>query len=135
MRKTIPKALRDKVWDQYIGKHKGIGQCYVCNDDLDSKSFQCGHIVAVSKGGEDVLENLRPVCSRCNQSVSTMNMDDFKKSYMPASTQVEKVKPIIPVPKTYNQISDQLIEKQKKINSDLIKHYKQIKDLVNIMVD
>lgn len=80
-RKTIPKAVKDKVWDTYIGKHNGTGQCYCCRTSIDSKSFDCGHVVAAALGGENVVENMRPVCSTCNKSMGTQNMEDFKLMY------------------------------------------------------
>jgi hypothetical protein len=80
-KKTIPKTIKNKVWDKYIGKEKGIGDCYVCSGEIDSKNFECGHIVAESKGGKQTLENLRAICSCCNKSIGTMNMDVFKLEY------------------------------------------------------
>ena len=38
MRKTIPKALKNKVWDTYIGIEKGIGKCFCCQKEIDSKN-------------------------------------------------------------------------------------------------
>lgn len=81
-RKSIPKVLKNQVWDKYIGREKGIGKCCCCDNEIDSRHFECGHIVAVAKGGEDSLVNLRPVCSLCNKSMSTMDMREFCKKYM-----------------------------------------------------
>ena len=78
---NIPKTIKSMVWNKYIGKEKGIGECYVCNEDVDSKHFELGHIFAKSKGGEDTVDNLRPVCSLCNKSIGTKDMDEFKKQY------------------------------------------------------
>ncbi|NDG68463.1 MAG: hypothetical protein EB135_03170, partial [Proteobacteria bacterium] len=41
--------------------------------------FECGHIIAEAKGGETSLENLRPICSTCNKSMKTINMNDYIK--------------------------------------------------------
>jgi hypothetical protein len=80
-KKPIPKTLKCKVWDTYIGKEKGIGNCFVCNCEIDSKHFECGHIIAESRGGMTLLTNLRPVCELCNKSIGNKNMLDFKKEY------------------------------------------------------
>ena len=80
-RKSIPKAVKDKVWNTYIGKSCGIGKCYCCDTIIDSKNFDCGHVVAAAHGGKNVTENLRPVCSTCNKSMGTQNMDEFKRIY------------------------------------------------------
>lgn len=77
----FPKAIKSMVWDKFIGKEKGIGLCYVCNNNIDSKHFELGHIQAKARGGETTIDNLRPVCSLCNKSIGTQNMDEFKKKY------------------------------------------------------
>ena len=78
----IPKILKNKVWDTFIGQEYGIGKCYCCNNNIDSKNFEAGHVIASSKNGQTILENLRPICGCCNKSMSTMNLEEFKKTYM-----------------------------------------------------
>ena len=48
-RKAIPKPIRNAVWDLYIGKEKGVGSCFVCGNEINSKSFECGHVISVSR--------------------------------------------------------------------------------------
>jgi 5-methylcytosine-specific restriction endonuclease McrA len=79
--KNLPKIIKSLTWDKYIGKERGIGPCYVCAKDIDSKHFELGHIQAKAKGGSDEIDNLRPICSLCNKSIGTKNMDEFKKEY------------------------------------------------------
>ena len=83
MRKSIPKTLKNKVWDTYIGREKGIGNCFCCNKEIDSKNFDCGHIISVKQGGPTTLENMRPLCSTCNKSMGEKNMEQFKNKYFP----------------------------------------------------
>ena len=80
-KKSIPKTLKNDVWDYYIGRKYGIGNCYCCGNDLDSKNFHCGHVHAESKGGKTNLRNLRPICSVCNLSMGNQNMHTFMKKY------------------------------------------------------
>ena len=80
--KSIPKNIRSLVWDLYVGEDKGIGTCYVCNSKINSKHFECGHIIARANSGSSNVENLRPICSLCNKSIGSRNMDDFKKIYI-----------------------------------------------------
>ena len=82
-RTSIPKSLKNKVWNEYIGKEKGTGICLCCGVEIDSKKFDCGHIEAVNKGGKTVLENLRPICSTCNKSMGDQNLFEFKEKYFP----------------------------------------------------
>jgi 5-methylcytosine-specific restriction endonuclease McrA len=81
-RKTIPKKIKNLVWDNVIGKEKGIGNCYCCNDDIDSKHFEAGHIISVANGGKINVDNLKPICSCCNKSMGKQNLEDFKEEYM-----------------------------------------------------
>lgn len=78
-RVSIPKPIKNKCWDLYIGKDKGIGKCFVCNEnEISSKHYECGHVLAVANGGDNNVTNLRPICSECNKSMGTMNLDDYK---------------------------------------------------------
>lgn len=87
--KRVPKKLKIEIWNKFIGKKHGIGSCYVCNDEIDSKHFEAGHIKARAKGGETTIENLRPVCEPCNKSIGSMNMDDYKDKYYKKEPQFE----------------------------------------------
>ena len=70
-KETIPKAVREQVWLQNLGKvyeHK----CYVswCKNIITVFDFHVGHDIPESKGGVLELQNLKPICARCNQSMS-----------------------------------------------------------------
>ena len=77
-RKSIPKALRKRVWITYIGEIFK-GNCFCCKSNtIDSFDFHCGHIVAHVNGGQMTLENLRPICITCNNSMGTENLLEFQ---------------------------------------------------------
>lgn len=77
-KQSIPHVMRIDVWDKWIGKEKGIAKCMCCNKrDIEQLNFECGHVVAESNGGEMSIDNLRPICKPCNQSMSTKNMNEF----------------------------------------------------------
>jgi hypothetical protein len=80
--KSIPKTVKILVWNKYVGKEHGVGKCYVCSESIDSKHFECGHIQAKSQGGHENIDNLRPVCSVCNKSIGSTNMNKFKRQYI-----------------------------------------------------
>lgn len=81
-KKTIPKALKASVWITYIGKDIGATKCPCCNThEITQLSFDCGHVIAEALGGKTTLENLRPICSKCNKSMRTTHMDEFKKHF------------------------------------------------------
>jgi hypothetical protein len=70
-KETIPKALREQTWLQTFGKcyeHK----CYVnwCENEITVFDFHVGHDKPESKGGKLDVSNLKPICARCNLSMS-----------------------------------------------------------------
>jgi hypothetical protein len=74
---SIPKSLRDTVFSRYCQSYNDA-HCYVgCGEKLSPFNFECGHIVPEKNGGETTIDNLRPICGRCNKSMGTKNMFDF----------------------------------------------------------
>ena len=81
-KKKISATLKRLVWNKWIGEEIGKYKCLCCNvTDINQMSFNCGHIIAESKGGETILSNLKPICQNCNSSMASMNMDDFMKTF------------------------------------------------------
>jgi len=77
-KERIPVAVRAAVWNNYVGSKKGETKCFVgCGRTISTFNFQCGHVQAEAKGGKVTIDNLRPICSTCNQSMGTTNMEEF----------------------------------------------------------
>jgi len=70
-RKTVPVAMREQVWLQNLGRVYDHA-CYVswCENIITVSDFHVGHDKPDSRGGVLELPNLKPICSRCNQSMS-----------------------------------------------------------------
>lgn len=83
-KKNIPQALRKKVWIKCVGE-KFTGACYTCGSKITVYDWHCGHVHAEAAGGETHVDNLRPVCSTCNLSMGTQNMEDFKRKHFSRS--------------------------------------------------
>jgi hypothetical protein len=84
-RKVLPKGKRMAVWDRYFPKQR-IGNCLICNDEIDiSDKWEAGHIISHSKGGNDNIENLRPICVNCNRSMKATNMNEWALQNYPQS--------------------------------------------------
>jgi 5-methylcytosine-specific restriction endonuclease McrA len=69
----VPRAIREQVWLRFNGK-KYEAKCQVnwCKNVVDVFNYHVGHNIPKSKGGDTVLDNLRPICSRCNLSMSNI---------------------------------------------------------------
>jgi len=88
-KQRIPMSLRQQVWVTHCGetyKHR----CAVswCNQLVTPFDFECGHNVPESKGGATDLDNLRPICSKCNKSMgNSYSIDEFSKIANPAANE------------------------------------------------
>jgi hypothetical protein len=77
-KKSIPKALRMKLWEQQFGDTLS-GNCFTCHRNVKVDDFQAGHIIAEANGGQVTLSNLKVVCKPCNTSCGTMDLNSFKQ--------------------------------------------------------
>lgn len=126
-RKSIPKSLKHNVWNKYIGRENGVGPCFCCKNIIDSKAFECGHIIAQSRGGPTTERNLRPICCTCNKSMGTMNLIEFMNKYFPSnSSNNKRIQPA-----TKNKFTSQQEPKQHLYKSKSIDNGIQIIDLLN----
>jgi hypothetical protein len=81
-KQTIPEAVRLKVWSTYIGINQAEGKCFCCRDQtIHITHFQCGHIMSEHAGGQITIQNLRPICKKCNCSMGVNNMVEFMEKY------------------------------------------------------
>ena len=69
-KQNIPKAVREQCWLTTVGK-KYECKCYIpwCNNTMTVFDFHVGHDIPESKGGTLDIQNLKAICSRCNQSM------------------------------------------------------------------
>ena len=70
-KQNIPKAVREQCWIASFGKvfeHK----CYVdwCENIINPFDYHVGHDKPESKGGTLDISNIKPICARCNLSMS-----------------------------------------------------------------
>lgn len=69
-KQKIPKALAEQVWITRMG-YRFEGRCRVtwCKNRINVFDYECGHNIPESKGGKTTLDNLVPICARCNRSM------------------------------------------------------------------
>lgn len=72
-RPEITKAIRRAVWENSFGRIYE-SKCITrwCTRHIDVWTFECAHDVPHSKGGSTLVENLIPMCSECNSSMSNL---------------------------------------------------------------
>ena len=97
-KEKITAALREAVWIQKMGR-VFEGKCPVvwCPNVITVFDFQSGHNIPESKGGKTNIDNLLPICARCNLCMGDRyTIDDWSSMYM----SLEKPKPQVqPEPK------------------------------------
>lgn len=89
----IPKALREQVWISHMGDTFS-SKCKIswCQNRMTAFDFQCGHNIPESKGGSTTLENLIPICARCNTSMgNTYTIDEWSKTFGTSSAPIAPV--------------------------------------------
>ena len=133
-RKAIPKAVRRAVFTNYIttdDPNKLFGQCFVgCGTVITIDDFEVGHIVPVCKGGNDTIENLRPICRACNQSMGSQNLLDFKEKYGFKDIEDPEYMMQNSIPIDYvHYITNQIMNPVKQV-LDLNKEYLELNDSI-----
>lgn len=79
---AIPKAVKQDVWNIYVGSHIIEHRCLCCKKAyIRNTSFHCGHVISEKHGGTLEMHNLRPICASCNSSMGTENMIEYVKRY------------------------------------------------------
>lgn len=84
-KKKIPKALAEQVWISRMG-HRFEHKCAVswCRNRITVFDYECGHNIPESKGGKTTLDNLVPICGRCNRSMGdTYTIDEWVAKFAP----------------------------------------------------
>lgn len=91
-KKRIPRALREAVWIHHCGRTFEQG-CRTpwCKNTINVFDFQTGHNIPESKGGATAIDNLVPLCSRCNLSMG--NQYTFQEWSTRFSVSVKKPLP------------------------------------------
>ena len=89
---TMPKILKQQVWNKRYGEHAGIGYCFCCRHTIIRQDdFQAGHVTARSKGGTTTIDNLEPICARCNNDMKTMNLYEYQAKFHPLAENVARL--------------------------------------------
>lgn len=66
---------KDDVWDNYNRSDRG--RCPCCASLIWKVHHHKSHIIAHAEGGNEDIENLIPLCQKCNSSMGTMSVFEF----------------------------------------------------------
>lgn len=93
-KEKIPVKLREEVWVAKMGRvFEGKCPTTWCSTNITVFEFESGHNIPESKGGATTIENLVPLCPRCNRSMgSKFTFDEWCVKHTDASPPQEPVK-------------------------------------------
>ena len=77
--KSISKKIRYDLWNKYYIK-KDKGRCKICKSRIFIYNFECGHKKSLKNGGTNDINNLKPICKKCNLNIGENNMKSYKNS-------------------------------------------------------
>lgn len=83
---TNLKKKREQIWDLYKYTTDNCCRCWVCEVKLQHDNFECGHIIAKSRGGSSQIDNLIPLCGGCNKTMGTRNAREYKDNISAGKT-------------------------------------------------
>ena len=111
-KKRIPRALREAVWIHHCGR-SFEQRCKTpwCKNNITVFDFQTGHNIPESKGGATTIDNLVPLCSRCNLSMGNQyTFQEWSTQFSPTPNSwwkrlfgcaIAKIKPLAKTPRHY----------------------------------
>lgn len=83
-RTKLTKKKRHSLWRYWHGPDVDRALCYCCGEtEVRIYEYIVGHVVAFRNGGELRNENLRCICSACNGSMGTTNLEEYKRINFP----------------------------------------------------
>lgn len=146
--------LRSELWYTYYKSNK-LGNCFCCMKEMyfNDPSWHCGHILSDHDGGEKVLDNLHPICAKCNLDMKQQHMYTYMLyNEMDGCKNLDKeiierysseVSLFQSVNIKLNKLSDKMERKKLKLNKKIFnwmkiksKIYNTTKlDLINTFID
>lgn len=75
--KGVGQKIRKELWKKNFGDIDNEGCCHCCHNPVFFENYHAGHIISVSKGGQDHLNNLKVLCADCNLAMGTLDMETW----------------------------------------------------------
>lgn len=70
-RPPLPLAVRQAVFER-DGR-----SCSYCRRPIEWAEYQCDHVIAVSRGGDDDISNLVASCRTCNRAKAAKRLEEW----------------------------------------------------------
>jgi len=80
-RKKITRDIKLACWvKEFNNEIQGccpVKNCSIILNKNKIKEWAGGHIISDNNGGENIVDNLRPICHSCNASMNSTNWEDY----------------------------------------------------------
>lgn len=78
VKQKIPKKIKVDSWNKWIGVKIGENNCLCCDrTKICQHTFHGGHFKSEKNGGKISVNNIIPICSGCNSSMGSKNMNNY----------------------------------------------------------
>ena len=87
-KQRLPKTLREQVWLR-TNKQLFKVKCPIswCNNKINVFDFHVGHMIPESEGEATKIDNLMPICAKCNLSMSNnYTITEFSNAFKETKT-------------------------------------------------
>ncbi len=82
VKKNIPSTVKNSVWKKrFIGKQTK-GHCICCfHQQIEKHTFEIGYIENECDGGNLIIDNLEPICKKCNKDKKNYHLFEFMTEF------------------------------------------------------
>lgn len=77
----VSAAMRSSLWNKYYGDETNKGECILCKCELKMSQYHVSHIQSLKENGTYNQDNLTIMCSKCNTSIGSKNLNDYLQEY------------------------------------------------------
>ncbi len=77
----VSAAMRASLWNKYYGDETNKGTCILCKCELKMSQYHVSHIQSLKENGTYNQDNLTIMCSKCNTSLGSKNLNDYLQEY------------------------------------------------------
>jgi hypothetical protein len=75
-RPKLSRRTKEFVWDMTRGR------CWYCGFPVNPfRNFHIDHVVPLSRGGSNEIDNLAPACQECNLYKASMLVDEWRETH------------------------------------------------------
>jgi len=98
-RKKMNSKDRSRIWNYYIGLRLGAILCPYCGKNeiafskINDKIWEAAHVIPHSKGGTSDIDNLRPICRKCNQDMKDdqLDVDKWDRGFISSMREINRI--------------------------------------------